>query len=139
MPVAIKRFWREGRDMARILVVDDNELNLELVRDVLELDGFEVDMAISGEDGVKKARAVQPDLVLMDMRMPGMSGLEAMRVLKADTSTGHIPVAVLTASVMKGDAERLLAEGFDAYLQKPVDPASFADSVRSILKTKTEI
>jgi len=125
--------------MAHILIVDDNELNLELIRDVLELDGFEVDTATSGESGIKKACAMQPDLVLMDMRMPGMSGLEAMRVLKADASTGHIPVAVLTASVMKGDAERLLAGGFDGYLQKPIDLASFADEVRSILKTKTKI
>jgi len=119
--------------MARILIVDDNELNLELIRDVLELDGFEVDTAISGENGVKKAYAMQPDLVLMDMRMPGMNGVEAMRVLKADASTGHIPVAVLTASAMKGDAERLLAAGFDAYLEKPIDLASFADEVRSLL------
>jgi len=125
--------------MARILIVDDNELNLELAGDVLALEGFEVDMATSGEDGVKKARAMQPDLVLMDMRMPGMSGLEAMRMLKADDATGHIPVVVLTASAMKGDAKRLLAEGFDAYLQKPIDLASFADEVRSILETKTEI
>jgi len=122
--------------MAHILIVDDNELNLELARDVLELDGFEVDIAISGENGMKKARALQPDLVLMDMRMPGMSGLEAMRVLKAGASTAHIPVAVLTASVMKGDAERLLAEGFVAYLQKPIDLASFADEVRSLLEMK---
>lgn len=125
--------------MARILIVDDNELNLELAMDVLELDGFEVDMALSGEDGVKKARAMQPDMVLMDMRMPGMNGLEAMRVLKADSATCHIPVVVLTASVMRGDSERLLAEGFDAYLQKPIDPALFAGKVRSILKSKTGI
>jgi CheY-like chemotaxis protein len=120
--------------MTRILIVDDNELNLELVRDVLELDGFEIDTATSGENAIKKAHAMQPDLVLMDMRMPGMSGLDAMRVLKADASTSHIPVAVLTASVMKGDAERLLTEGFDAYLQKPIDLASFADEVRSLLE-----
>lgn len=120
--------------MARILIVDDNELNLELAGDVLALEGFEVDMATSGEDGVKKARAMQPDLVLMDMRMPGMSGLEAMRVLKADAATNHIPVVVLTASAMKGDAKRLLAEGFDAYLQKPIDLASFADEVCSLLE-----
>jgi len=139
MPAVIGRFWREERDMARILIVDDNELNLELAMDVLELDGFEVDMALSGEDGVKKARAMQPDMVLMDMRMPGMNGLEAMRVLKADSATCHIPVVVLTASVMRGDSERLLAEGFDAYLQKPIDPALFAGKVRSILKSKTGI
>ncbi|MDQ6958938.1 MAG: response regulator [Mariprofundaceae bacterium] len=120
--------------MAHILIVDDNELNLELFRDVLELEGFEVDIATSGKNGVKKARTMQPDLVLMDMRMDGMDGLEAMRVLKGDASTSHILVAVLTASAMKGDKERLLAEGFDAYLQKPIDLASFADEVRSLLE-----
>jgi two-component system cell cycle response regulator DivK len=121
--------------MARILIVDDNELNLELAHDVLELGGFEVETAESGAEGVEKARAAHPDLILMDLRMPGMSGLEAMHTLHDDEATRHIPVAVLTASAMKGEQERLLREGFDAYMQKPIDPSTFADEVRVLLET----
>jgi len=120
--------------MARILIVDDNALNLELAQDVLEMSGFEVKTADSGAEGVAKAREMQPDLVLMDLRMPGMSGREAMRVLHDDAATCHIPVAVLTASAMKGEQKRLLQQGFDAYIQKPIDPSTFADEVRSLLE-----
>ena len=120
--------------MAHILIVDDNEMNLELAHDVLEMSGFSVETADSGEKSVKLARSGQPDLILMDLRMPGMSGLDALHLLRADAATRDIPVAVLTASAMKGDEHRLLKEGFDAYLQKPIDPSSFADSVMDILK-----
>ncbi len=121
--------------MARILVVDDNELNLELARDVLEMSGFEVETAESGMKGIVRVRETHPDLVLMDLRMPGMSGLEAMHALRDDVLTRHIPVVVLTASAMKDDQERLLRQGFDAYMQKPIDPSTFADEVRSLLDT----
>lgn len=119
--------------MSLILIVDDNELNVELARDLLEIEGFEVEVAFSGEEGVEKASAIDPDLILMDLRMPGMSGLEAMQVLKDQDSTRDIPVVALTASAMKGDAERLLAAGFDAYLQKPIDPGSFHASVNRLI------
>jgi len=122
--------------MARILIVDDDVLNLELAQDVLELGGFEVETAESGAECVAKTRKMLPDIVLMDLRMPGMSGLEAMRALHDDTATRHIPVAVLTASAMKGEQERLLRQGFDAYIQKPIDPSAFADEVRSLLKRR---
>ena len=120
--------------MTCILIVDDNELNLELAHDVLELSGFEVETAASGMEGIAKARETRPDLVLMDLRMPGMSGLEAMHTLRDDVATRHIPVAALTASAMKGDQERLLREGFNAYMQKPIDPSTFTDTVRSLLE-----
>ena len=120
--------------MPHILVVDDNEMNLELAHDLLELeDDFTVETANSGEKGILLAKANPPDLILMDLRMPGMSGLEALHILRADDTTQHIPVAVLTASAMKGDEHRLLQEGFDAYLQKPIEPTSFADSIYALL------
>ena len=119
--------------MTRILVVDDNELNLELTREVLELGGFEVAAEDNGAAGVERAKRMQPDLVLMDMRMPGMSGVQALHALRAEASTAHIPVVVLTASVMKGDEARLLSEGFDAYMSKPIDSLSFADEVRALI------
>ncbi len=120
--------------MAKILIVDDNLLNLELAADVLELDGFEVMTASSGRQSIEMAVQMQPDLVLMDLRMPEMSGLEAMLVLDANAATSHIPVAVLTASAMKGDEERLLNSGFSAYLQKPIDPSNFSNQVAALLE-----
>ncbi|HKJ84020.1 MAG TPA: response regulator [Mariprofundaceae bacterium] len=124
--------------MAKVLVVDDNPLNIELAADVLELDGFEVVLAESGEEGVARALESSPDLVLMDMRMPGMSGLDAMQELRRHEQTRDIPVVVLTASAMKGDRERLLREGFDGYLEKPIDFNTFTDSVRDFLQGERE-
>ncbi|MDX8401845.1 MAG: response regulator [Mariprofundaceae bacterium] len=118
----------------RILIVDDNQLNLELAADVLEMHGFEVATAGSGQEGVERARQWRPDLILMDLRMPEISGLDALQMLKADEGTKDVPVAVLTASAMKGDEERLLNSGFSAYLSKPIDPSNFADEVTAVLE-----
>ena len=122
--------------MKRILIVDDNLLNLELAQDILELAGFSVDTADNAGKGVELAKQRQPNLVLMDLRMPGASGLDALHQLRAEPATRHIPVVVLTASAMKGDESRLLAEGFDAYLQKPIDPPTFADTVAALLDNR---
>lgn len=118
---------------ARILIVDDNELNLELASDVLEMEGFEVQTAMSGTKGIRLAEQWCPDLILMDLRMPEMSGLDVLQVLREREGTRDIPVVVLTASAMKGDKERLLNSGFSAYLSKPIDPASFGQEVQSLL------
>jgi len=121
--------------MRRILIVDDNALNLELARDILELDGFEVETASAGDEGVAMVRRNPPDLVLMDLRMPGISGLEALAILRKD-GFDDLPVVVLTASVMKGEKERLLDMGFNGFLQKPIDAASFSDEVSSFLRKR---
>ena len=118
--------------MARILIVDDNALNLELARDVLELEGFDVSTAASGEEGVRQVRENPPDLVLMDLRMPGISGLEALEILRRD-GYNDLPVVVLTASVMKGERERLMEHGFNGYLEKPIDLSTFAAEVATFL------
>jgi two-component system cell cycle response regulator DivK len=120
--------------MALILIVDDNELNVELACDVLELEGFDVATACSGQEGIEKAGKLMPDLILMDLRMPEMSGLDAMLALRASDVTRDIPVAVLTASAMKGEEERLLDCGFDAYLQKPINPSTFGQLIGTLLK-----
>lgn len=117
-----------------VLIVDDNLLNLELACDVLEMEGFHVTLVDSGEKSLATARQYPPDLILMDLRMPGMSGLDALRELRKSEITRCIPVVVLTASVMAGDEARLLAEGFDGFMQKPISPANFADEVRAYLK-----
>jgi len=119
--------------MATILIVDDNLLNLELASDVLEMADFDVITADSGRVAIEKAEQIHPDLILMDLRMPEMSGLEAMLELHRNEVTRDIPVAVLTASAMKGDEEQLLDSGFSAYLQKPIDPSRFADQVAALL------
>jgi two-component system cell cycle response regulator DivK len=112
-----------------ILIVEDNDRNLRLARDVLEFHGFRTVTATSGEDGVALAREHEPDLVLMDMSLPGIDGVEAARVLKAGDSTAAIPVVALTASVMQADRERFEEAGFAGLIAKPIDVLTFSDSV----------
>lgn len=117
----------------KILIVDDNPLNLELACDVLELEGFHVTLVDSGEESIIVSQQNLPDLILMDLRMPGMSGIDALHGIRKHAITQNIPVVVLTASVMAGEKDRLLAEGFDGFMQKPISPATFADEVRAFL------
>jgi two-component system cell cycle response regulator DivK len=116
-----------------ILIVDDNAQNMKLARDVLLFAGFRTLEADGGAQGVALAVEHRPDLVLMDIRMPDMSGDEALRVLKQDERTARIPVVVLTSSTMKGDRERFLSQGFDGYLEKPISVREFPEQVRSHL------
>ena len=116
-----------------ILIVDDNAQNMRLARDVLQFAGFRTLEADGGAQGVALAVEHRPDLVLMDIRMPDMSGDEALRVLKHDERTAQIPVVVLTSSTMKGDRERFLSQGFDGYLEKPISVREFPEQVRSHL------
>ncbi len=120
--------------MAKILVVDDDPFNLKLALTVLERAGHEVRGAGGGAEGVAAALADPPDLVLMDVQMPGMDGLEALRRLRADPRTAAIKVVAFTALAMKGDAERLLAAGFDGYLEKPMRYKEFLASMASLLE-----
>jgi two-component system cell cycle response regulator DivK len=113
-----------------ILIVDDNEQNRMLAREVLQFAGFRTMEAKGGLEGVALAIEHLPDLVLMDIRMPDLDGLEARRRLKDDARTAAIPVVALTSSTMKGDRERFLAEGFDGYIEKPTPVDELADHVR---------
>jgi two-component system cell cycle response regulator DivK len=105
----------------RVLVVEDNEKNMKLFRDVLQATGYWTVEATTGEDAVELARAHTPALVLMDVQLPGMDGVEALATLRRDEHTASIPVIALTAQAMHGDRERFLEAGFDGYLSKPVD------------------
>jgi two-component system cell cycle response regulator DivK len=116
-----------------ILIVDDNEQNLKLARDVLQFAGFRTLEAGGGVQGVALAVEHVPDLVLMDIRMPDLSGGDALRRLKDDERTKRIPVVALTSSTMKGDRELFLAQGFDGYLEKPISVREFPDEVRNYL------
>ncbi len=116
-----------------ILIVDDNENNRKLARDVLEFAGFSTLEATGGVEGVALAQEHLPALVLMDIRMPDISGTAALKLLKEDSRTGGIPVVALTSSTMRGDEQRFLAEGFDGYLAKPISVREFPDQVRKFL------
>lgn len=104
-----------------ILIIEDNQKNLKLIRDVLQFHGYTTLEAETAEIGIELARKLQPALILMDVQLPGMDGREALKILKSDAGTQHIPIIALTAFAMKGDRERLLAEGFDGYVAKPID------------------
>jgi two-component system cell cycle response regulator DivK len=118
--------------MSRILVVEDNPKNLKLVRDVLNYAGFEVIEATSGEDGVRLAREMAPDLILMDLQLPGIDGAEALRQIR--TGQKQVPVVALTAFVMNDDRARALEAGFDGYVGKPISVRSFPQQVSDFLK-----
>jgi two-component system cell cycle response regulator DivK len=119
--------------MSRVLVVEDNPQNLKLARLVLSKAGFEVLEAGDGEQGVRLAREQLPDLVLMDVQMPGLDGLGAVRLLRGDPRTARLKVVALTAQAMKGDRERILAAGCDGYLAKPFDYRELLATVARVL------
>jgi two-component system, cell cycle response regulator DivK len=105
----------------RILIVEDEPKNMKLMRDLLERFSYQIIEATDGEQGVNLAKSSKPDLILMDIMMPKMDGLEATRLIKADVSTNNIPIIAVTSFAMKGDRERTLEAGCDAYIPKPVD------------------
>jgi CheY-like chemotaxis protein len=113
------------RARKRVLVVEDNLLNMELVTDLLEASGDSVCQARTAEEGLRLAEATLPDVILMDLSLPGMDGLAATRALRANPATGHLPVIALTAHAMRGDEESALAAGCDGYLAKPIDTRTF--------------
>lgn len=119
---------------ATVLVVEDNALNLKLVRDVLGHAGYQVLEAGDAERGLELARAGAPDLILMDVQLPGIDGVEALRRLRADAATASIPVVALTALAMKEDRERFLSAGFDGYLEKPVSVPDLAAQLATFLE-----
>jgi two-component system cell cycle response regulator DivK len=120
--------------MSLILIVEDNERNLKLVRDVLQVKGYTTIEAGTGEDGIKLALEKKPDLVLMDIHLPGMNGIEALGVLRANPATAAIPVIAVTASVMQQDRKQITEAGFDAYVGKPINLKEFLDAVRHALE-----
>jgi two-component system cell cycle response regulator DivK len=104
-----------------ILIIEDDPKNLTLFRDLLQRFGYTTIEATNGKKGIKLARANKPDLILMDIQLPVMDGIEATRILKSDPETKNIPILALTSYAMKGDREKILQAGCDAYLAKPVD------------------
>jgi len=114
----------------RVLIVEDNEKNMKLVRDVLQATGYSTLEATTGEEAVELALSQAPALVLMDVQLPGIDGVEALERLRQNERTVSIPVLALTAQAMSGDRDRFLDAGFDGYLSKPVDVPELLQAVR---------
>jgi two-component system, cell cycle response regulator DivK len=116
-----------------ILIVEDNPKNLKLVRDTLQVTGYQTIETETGEEGVRLARERRPALILMDIQLPGINGVEALRQLRADPTTSAIPVLAVTASVMTQDRTRIMAAGFDGFHGKPISVRQLLATVREIL------
>lgn len=119
--------------MKKILVVEDNDVNRELFRDILEMNSFNVLMAGDGEEGIRMAREHKPDLILMDIQLPKIDGLEAIKILKSENSTMNIPIIALTAFAMKGDEDVFLQAGCIGYIPKPIAVIEFIDKIKAYL------
>ena len=119
-----------------ILIVEDNEKNRKLERDVLQFHGYQIIEAVTAEDGLRLAGETPPALVLMDIQLPGMSGIEALAVLRADPALRTIPVIAVTASAMTHDRQKILDAGFDGYQSKPISVKDFVGAVRRTLDAR---
>jgi CheY-like chemotaxis protein len=117
-----------------ILVVDDNPTNLKLASQVLEMEGYTVDQAADAEQAQELLQHMTPDLILMDIALPGMDGLTLTRKLKADEKLKHVPVIAMTAFAMKGDDRKALDAGCDGYITKPIDTRKFPQQVSAFLR-----
>lgn len=121
----------------KVLIVEDNENNRCLFRDILTFHGYEVTVATDGQEGVDMARTLLPDLVLMDIQMPGMDGLSAGIIMKGAAETCGLKIVALTSFAMSGDREKILAAGFDGYLSKPINTRELPVLVKEWLKEKS--
>jgi two-component system, cell cycle response regulator DivK len=117
----------------RILIVEDNELNLKLFRDLLGAHGYETMETKEGYEAITMAKTLHPDLILMDIQLPEISGLEVTKRIKADKETNHIPIIAVTAFAMKNDEEKIMRAGCEAYVSKPIAIVDFLNSVRYFL------
>ncbi len=118
----------------KILIVEDNENNRSLFRDILTYHGYEITIAADGHEGVALAKELLPDLILMDIQMPGMDGMTAGAILKEDPATSAIKIIALTSFAMRGDQESFLAAGFDGYLAKPISTRELPGRVKQWLE-----
>ncbi|MGL4488827.1 MAG: response regulator [Rhizobiaceae bacterium] len=117
----------------RVMIVEDNELNMKLFKDLIEASGYETIRTRSGLDALDLARAHRPDLILMDIQLPEVSGLEVTKWLKEDDQLHRIPVIAVTAFAMKGDEERIRQGGCEAYISKPISVSKFVETIKTFL------
>jgi len=119
---------------ARIFIVDDNPVNLKLASNVLEMEGYAVETAVDAEQAQEMLESITPDLILMDIGLPGMDGLTLARKLKADARLKHVPIVALSAFAMKGDEQKAYAAGCDGYITKPIDTRKLPQQVAAFLR-----
>jgi CheY-like chemotaxis protein len=120
-------------EQQKILIVDDNDNNRKLLRVILEKSGYEVHETLYGEEGIRLAKELIPDLILMDVQLPTMSGLQATAAIKSDDTTSEIPVIAVTSYAMIGDREIFLSQGFDEYIPKPVNINELIETVKKYI------
>ena len=124
--------------MAKILVIEDNDRNRKLVKILLEANKYSVIEARTGEEALKYLQDDKPDLILLDIQLPNMDGLTLARMLRADQKTKDIPIVAVTAYAMKGDKERMLEAGCDAYVSKPIDTRELPVIIANLINTKID-
>jgi CheY-like chemotaxis protein len=122
------------KDKIKIMIVDDNAANLKLAGDLLEIEGVEVCRCIDAEDAIKAIKQFHPALILMDIALPGIDGLQLTQKFKSEENTKDIKIVALTASAMKGDRERILSMGCDGYMAKPINTRTFMEEVMQYLR-----
>jgi two-component system cell cycle response regulator DivK len=120
-------------DQKKILIVEDNELNMKLFHDLLEVHGYTTLQTKDGREALQLAREHRPDLILMDIQLPEVSGLEVTKWIKADDDLKSIPVIAVTAFAMKGDEEKIRSGGCEAYIAKPISVNSFLETIQTVL------
>lgn len=118
------------------LIIEDNENNMYLTTFLLENSGHNVSQAYDGKDGVKLAKEIQPDLILLDIQLPKMNGYDVARALREDASLASTPIIAITSYAMPGDKEKALGAGCNGYIKKPIDPDTFIDEIESYLDVK---
>lgn len=117
-----------------VLIIEDNKMNMKLIQDILEFNGFATIETFNAEDGISQAIDKSPDLIVMDIRLPGMSGNEAMKILRKDSRTSHIPTIAVTASVMDQDKQDIMSAGFNDYHEKPINHKQFLALVKQLIE-----
>ena len=122
--------------MKKVLVIEDNRNNMRLITKLLKNAGYEAIKAVTGEEGVKLAIDEKPDLILMDIKLPGIDGLEATRRIRASENSDKITIIAITSFAMAGDREKYLEEGFTGYIEKPIDPFTIIEEIKEIWKKK---
>jgi len=127
------RFEEEPMTNSTVLVIEDNELNLKLVRDLLQIGKYQVLEAIDAESGIRLAREHKPDLILMDIQLPDINGLAAAKILKKNKNLNHIPIVALTGCAMQGDQEKAFEAGCIGYISKPIDTRVFLKKIAEFL------
>ena len=120
--------------MSSILIVEDNEKNVKLLRDILQYEGHRTLEALTGEEGIRLAREHTPDLVLMDIQLPDVDGITALRRIREEPALDAMPVLAISASVMPDEQQKIIASGFDAYITKPIALRSFLSTVQRFLR-----